>query len=974
VQVARGLHHAHRRSVYHRDIKPGNIRVLADGQVKIMDFGVAKFLSETPSELTQTGTIVGTGHYMSPEQIQGLAVDQRSDIFSFGVVLYELLSDRKPFDGDTFTQVMYKIVNSPPPPFPAELRIPDELVAVVNQCLEKNLRDRFSDFAPIIRRLEGLAEDLSADSELYLGTEVARLLAESERLMHESKYTEAITALDRARELAPTSREIEHRLEAARREGSIRRGIAAGDELGEAGKLEEALERYRAVLRIDPDSAPVRLAIQRTEKLLDEALRRKDETERMEKLLKAGRDLLQVKQVKQAADCFDQILALKPDHQDAIALRAECEAAQGRLRQIAELIDEGRRQMAALNFEAAERALAQVRKIDSSHFEASELLREVERVREARRSFERAEDATHGGDWETAAIKLREVIRLEPGFPGAREGLDRAEAELATAGRLRAVQRLLRRGKLEEAASELRSVLGDRPEHAGARALMAQVEAEIEEGKTPVAPAPSASADDATRIMTPPPGDRAVWESPVKGAPAGAQPPRGASSVDHEQTMITKPAKAKPAPAPKPAPPPAAKAAPTPPPAKGAPPKPAAPRPAPKPAPATSKPRSRGALVAAAVVLLVGLGSWAILGRNTGDKATSPEHATDPPPPQSEEKPAPVPGEGTAATPLDASAQEPPKEPAAAEQPPAPDPEQPKSLAARDAARKAKDEARSKEALRWAPETYRKAEQHEEQAADALIGGSFADATRGFESARKEFASAADQAVREKARDAKDQAAKEQAAKEKAAKEAAAKEAASKKVVAPPAPPPAEPANGAPRVDPAAAEAERLAQQAAARGAELNASYPGYAAASEAETRGKQALAAKQYGEAVTQLSSAVEGYDNGRTQRSAQEAAVADLLRRYDAAFEAADINALSAISTLDATERGRWSQFFKMATDIRAEVTPTSTKYDPNGAQIGLQVKLSYLSTDRKRVDTSFNKSLYATERDGRWLLVNR
>ena len=281
--------------------------------------------------------------------------------------------------------------------------------------------------------------------------------------------------------------------------------------------------------------------------------------------------------------------------------------------------------------------------------------------------------------------------------------------------------------------------------------------------------------------------------------------------------------------------------------------------------------------------------------------------------------------------------------------------------------------------MRWAPEIYRKAELHEEQAADALIAGSFADATRGFESARQEFASAADQAVREKARDSKEQAAKEQAAKEKAAKEpaakeAAVKEAASKKVVAPPAPPPAEPANGAPRVDPAAAEAERLASQAAARGSELNASYPGYAAASEAETRGKQALAAKQYGVAVTQLSNAVEGYDNARTQRSTQEAAVADLLRRYDAAFEAADINALSAVSSLDATERGRWSQFFKIASDIRADVTPTSTKYDPNGAQLGLQVHLSYLSTDRKRVDTSFTKSLYATERDGRWLLVNR
>ncbi len=112
-------------------MKPGNLRVLADGQVKIMDFGVAKLLSETPSELTQTGTIVGTGHYMSPEQIQGLAIDQRSDIFSFGVVLYEILALRKPFDGETFTQVMYKIVHEKPVPLPAALQIPAALVTLV---------------------------------------------------------------------------------------------------------------------------------------------------------------------------------------------------------------------------------------------------------------------------------------------------------------------------------------------------------------------------------------------------------------------------------------------------------------------------------------------------------------------------------------------------------------------------------------------------------------------------------------------------------------------------------------------------------------------------------------------------------------------------------------------------------------------------------------------------------------------------
>jgi hypothetical protein len=160
----------------------------------------------------------------------------------------------------------------------------------------------------------------------------------------------------------------------------------------------------------------------------------------------------------------------------------------------------------------------------------------------------------------------------------------------------------------------------------------------------------------------------------------------------------------------------------------------------------------------------------------------------------------------------------------------------------------------------------------------------------------------------------------------------------------------------------------------AVKGSELNASYPGYAAAREAETRGRQALSAKQYGEAVTQLSSALEGYTTARTRRSTQESAVADLIKRYESAFEAADVNALGTVSILDATERGRWSQFFKTASEIRAEVDPTSTRYDANGALLDLRIQLSYMSADRKRVNTAFDKSLYATERDGRWLLMNR
>src|SRR6266540_6773800 len=113
VQLLRGLHFAHEHRVIHRDIKPSNIRLLEDGTVKILDFGIAKLAG---TGVTKTGMMVGTVHYMSPEQIRGLPLDGRSDVFSLGVILYELLAGRRPFKGEGATDVLFKIVNDDPAP------------------------------------------------------------------------------------------------------------------------------------------------------------------------------------------------------------------------------------------------------------------------------------------------------------------------------------------------------------------------------------------------------------------------------------------------------------------------------------------------------------------------------------------------------------------------------------------------------------------------------------------------------------------------------------------------------------------------------------------------------------------------------------------------------------------------------------------------------------------------------------------
>jgi serine/threonine protein kinase len=141
VQIGEGLAAAHEKGVIHRDIKPENIMIRKDGIALIMDFGLAKLRGA--SRLTKEGSAVGTAGYMSPEQVQGQETDHRSEIFSFGVLLFEMLTGQLPFKGVHETAVAYEIVNVDPPPMSSiKSEIPPELDAIVFECLEKDPKER----------------------------------------------------------------------------------------------------------------------------------------------------------------------------------------------------------------------------------------------------------------------------------------------------------------------------------------------------------------------------------------------------------------------------------------------------------------------------------------------------------------------------------------------------------------------------------------------------------------------------------------------------------------------------------------------------------------------------------------------------------------------------------------------------------------------------------------------------------------
>jgi len=156
-QVAVGLDYAHKRDIVHRDVKPANIILTQELEPKLMDFGLARF---SDSSLTMSGAILGTPNYMAPEQVQGKKVDARSDFFALTVIFYEMLTNEKPFAGDTITTVIYRVVNEDPI-LPCKLNpdLPRSVDQMIEKGLSKSRENRFQSGAEYIKALDSLLAD-----------------------------------------------------------------------------------------------------------------------------------------------------------------------------------------------------------------------------------------------------------------------------------------------------------------------------------------------------------------------------------------------------------------------------------------------------------------------------------------------------------------------------------------------------------------------------------------------------------------------------------------------------------------------------------------------------------------------------------------------------------------------------------------------------------------------------------------------
>jgi serine/threonine protein kinase len=180
IQLAEGLAVAHEKGIVHRDLKPENIMLQKDGRVRVMDFGLAKL--KGASRLTKAGSTVGTTGYMSPEQVQGLEIDHRTDIFSLGVILYELFAGQSPFKGVHETAINYEIVNvDPEPMLSVKPEISPELDAIVLECMAKEPSERSQSAAEVAKDLRRVKRESSKTRMSRVTTATSRVSSTPEQ-------------------------------------------------------------------------------------------------------------------------------------------------------------------------------------------------------------------------------------------------------------------------------------------------------------------------------------------------------------------------------------------------------------------------------------------------------------------------------------------------------------------------------------------------------------------------------------------------------------------------------------------------------------------------------------------------------------------------------------------------------------------------------------------------------------------------
>jgi len=490
VQICDGLQYAHDRNIIHRDIKPANVILLADGTAKIVDFGVAR-VAGGESTIVQAGQLVGSLYYLSPEQINSLPIDGRSDIFSAGVLLYEFLTHQLPFKGADAASTFVKILTDEPPPLAQFVHdIPPAIETVMHRALAKNVNDRYQTAE------EFGFEILAARKQLTSGI-IADCMKRAEAAMQRHDLERArvhfleVIRLDRQHDRANRLlRDVRKAIQQEQRSSQIVQMRSQAQVALAGGQYEEALACADQALKLDPGdkesarlSDEIRAAISRA-RTVREALNR------AESALFAG-------DFDEARDAVEESLRLDPADSEARALASVVNkelAERSRRQRVQDYVDQARRGIAERNFTDAVDALQQAGELDPADSNVRELLQWAERGQEQekrRRDLQEITDqiekALRGGDFASACTISEMGLQRFPDDPTLSRLRSISDKQRDIAARRRfvqdqslAVKILTDQGRLAEAIANLSLALKKYPGEPNLESLLAITRADAE--------------------------------------------------------------------------------------------------------------------------------------------------------------------------------------------------------------------------------------------------------------------------------------------------------------------------------------------------------------------------------------------------------------------------------------------------------------------------------------------------------------
>jgi serine/threonine protein kinase len=468
VQAARALDYAHKRGVVHRDIKPANIVVTKDGTIKVVDFGIARLVDTSRS---QTGLLIGTVNYMSPEQVRGERCDGRSDIFSFGVMFYELLSGQRPFNGNNFTAVMLAIISQNHKPLKEVMEgCPQELSDVVEKILRKDVGDRY-------QALEEFLLDVDPVWKKLQGEEVKELVAEGERLIATRDFTKARDILRKAVQTDTANKHAKTLLEKVNAE--LKRSLALpeaqehvskAESLLKEGKLAEAQAEVEAALKLDSVYQP---AQELRQKVLDESNRQQS----LKDYLKSTKQRLAEGDLTAADQSLKKVLEIQADSKEGAELRKQLEEEKNRRSKRQKLLDsmqQARNLWTAQNHAESISILTALQKEFPGEAEVTKLLetvREDQAEQEKHAKLAEAKSLLNGQRFADALAVLEPIVQKHKDDPAVTKLYEHIQAERKVhAQRVRfdkelaALKKLVADEKFREALDKGEPLLKEFPE------------------------------------------------------------------------------------------------------------------------------------------------------------------------------------------------------------------------------------------------------------------------------------------------------------------------------------------------------------------------------------------------------------------------------------------------------------------------------------------------------------------------------